>query len=190
MRSLTAILLLALVGCAGKPAPETQLYLLRSDSGNAFGDSDQVAEVGLGSVRVASYIDQPGLALELPDGTMRAARYHQWAEPLRESLRGYLANAIAAKSGQPVRPAAYGQTNWRSYTKQLIDVRVQELHGTGSGAARLVAMWAIIDAAERTLVSEHEFVGEEPLDGSGYPALVAAEERLLNRLAAEIAQAL
>lgn len=190
MKPLSVVLLIALAGCAGKPAPETHLYLLRSDAGNAFGASDGVAENGLGSIRVASYIDQPGLVLELPDGTMRAARYHQWAEPLRESLRAFLANEIATVAGQAVRPMAYGETNWRSYTKRLIDVRIQELHGKSDGKARLVAIWALIDPAERTVTAEHEFVAEEPLENDGYSALVDAEEALLTQLATQIARAL
>lgn len=190
MKPLSVLLLLVLAGCAGKPTPETQLYLLRSGAGNAFGASDGVAENGLGSIRVATYIDQPGLVLELADGTMRAARFHQWAEPLRESLRAFLANEIAAKAGKAVRPTAYGETNWRLYTKQLIDVRIQELHGTRSGKARLVAIWALIDPAERTVTAEHEFVAEEPLADDGYAALVSAEEALLTQLAAQIAGAL
>ena len=190
MKTLFVITLVLLAGCTSKPTPDLERYLLRSDASNPFSASAPRAEIGLGSVQVAAYIDQPGIVVETADGSVTAARYNQWAEPLRQSLRKFLANEIAAAANQPVRASSYGETNWKRYTSKLIDVRIEQLHGTHAGEAILVAYWALIDPTERTVVSEHEFVAKEPLDSDGYPALVAAQKRLLTRLAADIASVL
>lgn len=188
--TFTLLAALLLVGCAGKAPPDHELYLLRSDSANRFDAGDQTATIGIGSLRVASYLDQTGLVLETSDGSINAGRYNQWAEPLRESLRAVLANDIANATGKPVRARSYGETNWKLHTKQLIDVSIEQMHGTAQGQAMLVAYWAIIDPNARSIVSEHEFSATESLSTSGYPALVEAHKQLLQSLANKIADSL
>lgn len=186
---LSVITALVLIGCAGKAPPDLQLYLLRSDSANQFNAAD-TATIGLGSLRVASYIDQPGLVLETADGSMHPARYNQWAEPLRESLRLVIAADIASAIGQPVRPRVYGEINWKLHTDRMIDITIERMHGTQQGDALLVAYWAVIDPGARSIISEHQFSRSQPLASSGYPALVAAHKELLNSLAGAISESL
>lgn len=188
--TLTLFAALLFVGCAGKAPPDHELYLLRSDSTNRFDAGVTTASIGIGSLRVASYLDQPGLVIETSDGSMHHGRYNQWAEPLRESLRSVLANDIANATGKPVRARSYGETNWKLHTKQLIDVSIEQMHGTAEGQAVLVAYWAVVDPNARSIISEHEFSASEPLTASGYPALVDAQKRLLKSLAGNIADSL
>ena len=184
---LTILVLLGLAGCAGQPTPEVQSYLLRPDASNAFNETDELASVGLGSLQVATYINQPGIVLETAGGSFTPARYHEWAEPLRESLRGFLANEIASVAGQAVRPRSYGETNWRQFTSTLIDIRIEQLHGNNRGEAVLVAYYALLDPQNQTVMLEREFRSSEPLARDGYPALVTAMKSLLNDLARDIA---
>ncbi len=190
MFSLLLALSALLTGCAGKPAPDLELYLLRSDAANRFSETDEPASIGLGNIRIANYINQPGIVLQGTGASVTPARYHQWAEPLRDSLRAFLANEIATAAGKPVRPRAYGETNWKRHTKQLIDISIEQLHGTGDGNATIVAYWAVLDPQARTVLSEHEFRRAEPLTTDGYPALVDAMSQLLAGLASEIAASL
>jgi uncharacterized lipoprotein YmbA len=187
---LTLITALLLVGCAGKAPPDQNLYLLRSDSPNQFDANNTTATIAVGALRVASYIDQPGLVLETAEGLMNPARYNQWAEPLRESLRVVLANDIATAIGKPVRARSSGETDWKQHTDQTIDVSIEQLHGTDQGDAILVAYWAVINPATRSVVSEHQFSKTLALSNSGYPALIDAEKQLLKSLANDIAGSL
>jgi uncharacterized lipoprotein YmbA len=175
---------LFLAGCAG-----TEYYLLRSRAALEAPDG-AVARISLGSVQVASYIDQAGIVVETDTGSLRPARYHQWAEPLRESLRDFLAREVAAKLGQPVRATPYRDTDWRQQTDTVIDLRIELLHGTRDGAAELAARWALVDPEARELRSEYEFSRRRALTTSGYPALVDAERALLRELAEAIAASL
>lgn len=186
---LALAMALFLAGCAGTPAPEPEYYLLRSRAVLEAPDG-AVARIGLGSVQVASYIDQAGIVVETDTGSLRPARYHQWAEPLRESLRDFLAREVAAKLGQPVRATPYRDTDWRQQTDTVIDLRIELLHGTVDGAAELAARWALVDPEARELRSEYEFSRRRALATSGYPALVDAERALLRELAGAIAASL
>lgn len=186
MKRFALISSLVLAGCSSQPAPEVQQFLLRSDFVPPVTEIAPSRTVGIGTVAVAPYIDNSSLVLEVREGEVRPARFNQWAEPLRESLRLYLANEIAHHWGHPVRAESYGESDWQ----YRIDVRVQELHGTVDGKARLVATWALIEPKPRRVVTEQTFLGTEPLTENGYSELARVEEKLLQQLARSIAAAL
>lgn len=189
MKYLALIAILLAVGCSSTPAPSLKQYLLRADSPvkhTSQGSQQVVTSISLGKVAVASYIDGLGLVLEKADGQIHIARDHQWAEPLRLSLRSFLSNRISAELGQPVRAYGYGS---KALSKR-IDIRIDELHGTKNGEAKLVAFWVIIDPGKQKVLSENSFYDTEALARDGYSALVLAEKKLLSRLASNIAKTL
>ena len=120
--------------------------------------------------------------LETEAGNIHSARHHRWAEPLRVSLRQFLASEIGQKTGQDV--AIQGS---RSGDQTLIDLRIDQLHGTPDGAAVLVAYWKISNAEQQ---SSHQFSGRENLARDGYDGLVDAQKSLLVDLGAAIAASL
>ena len=180
MRILCAIAVVLLTACSSQP-PQTATYLLRTEvpAGSDVALSD--SGIALGNIRVANYIDQPGLVLATGDGTIHAARYHVWAEPLQVALRRYLATQVSDASGRDIAAAASSATVTR------IDVSVDQLHGTGSGAAVLVAYWNV---ASQGASKSYRFSEQQALSGDGYDALVRAQETLLKRLAEAISASL
>ncbi|MBQ0718568.1 MAG: membrane integrity-associated transporter subunit PqiC [Gammaproteobacteria bacterium] len=186
MKSLLLLATLFVAGCTSS-VPTLNKYLLRSDAAPQFAGEPATAVVGLGTLTVASYIDGLGLVLETDEGKIREARDNQWAEPLRESLRSYLAQEIAAQAKQVIRARSSGEIDGQRRIDIRIDIRIDELHGTASGEARLVAYWTVFDTTERKITVESGLVESERLSADGYPALVAAEKVLLRRLAAAIA---
>ena len=185
MKYLALIATLLIAGCSSS-APTLKQYLLRTDTPSQFTLQGSTGVVGIGSVTVASYINGLGLVLETNSGEVRAARDHQWAEPLRESLRSYLSSKVSEQSGQVIRTYNYTKIDWA----QRIDIRIDELHGTANGDAKLVAYWNIVDPAEYKVLSENGFYETEALGRDGYGALVQAQKKLLDRLASAIAASL
>ncbi len=181
MRIMYVFAAVLLTACASQPPQSTTTYLLRTEAGATSGTQLADSGIALGNVRVASYLDQPGLVLATGDGTIHAARNHLWAEPLQVSLRRYLATRISAASGRDIAASATPNT------KSRIDVTVDQLHGNGSGAAVLVAYW---DIGSDTQTRSFRFSEQQPLADSGYHALVQAQEALLQRLAEAIAASL
>jgi hypothetical protein len=180
MRIICLLAAMLLTACSSQP-PQMESYLLRSPV--AAGADTVIADSGyaLGSIQVATYIDQPGLVLATGDGKVHAARNHVWAEPLQVSLRRYLAVEVSDGSGRDIAATANTSTRTR------INVTIDELHGNSSGAAVLVAYW---DVADGEGSKSFRFSQQQTLSADGYDALVQAEEALLKRLADAIAASL
>ena len=186
---VTALLLLVLwvAACVSAPPERTQ-YLLRYDTAPAVPAASPASgklKVGLGPVSVAAYLTQPGLALETAPNQLHSAQNHLWAEPLAKGLTLYLRAAIAARLGEEVGL----QTGSAPGSMQRVDVFVEQLHGTMSGNAVLVASFQI-RSGEDAAPQEFRFARSVPLESEGYDALVDAEMQLADQLAAAIAAAL
>lgn len=166
-------------GCSSTPKT-THSYLLRSPNSMETRELSVTETLSLGSIKVANYIDQPGLVLEQADGTIHTARNHKWAEPLSHSLRQFLRSEISAKAGYDVLDAK------PSSTGEQIDVMITRLHGDADGNAVLSAHWTISKGSDER---SFQFAETAPLDGTGYDALVAAHTKLLTDLAEAIARA-
>ena len=182
MRILILVTALLLGACSSQPVEPTRYYLLRSPVAVASGEQESVAEFALGSVEVATYIDRSGLVQEMAGGEIHMARHHQWAEPLRVSLRRFLAAGIGAEAGQTVAMMT------TSLELGRIDVSIDQLHGNSRGEAVLVAFWAV-NAVDGTVVN-HQFSETRSLSRDGYTALVEAEQELLQQLARRIGQSI
>lgn len=179
MRTLATLILAALlVACAGQPV-EPRYYLLRGDVPLDNRQLVPASGYGLGAVVLAPYIDQQGLLLETADGTLRPARQHLWAEPIIEGARIFLLQEISHSSGKDLLPLPAGSD------AALINVRIDQFHGTSDGRAVLVAYWWVSRDGEPT--AGYKFAQARQLDASGYDALARAQKSLLTDLAREIA---
>lgn len=177
MKRLSCLLLATLLSACGGTPVQQNYYLLRADTSISTGALSTTAPFVLGGVRIAPYIDQPGLLVETEQGQIQAARFHQWAEPAQEGIRRYLLAELYRTSDGAVQPAG----NEPDYT---INVIIDQMHGTADGAAILIAYWSIYRGGE--LIHTHQFVDREPLSADGYPALAEAHKRLLTNLAENI----
>ena len=181
MKVASLLLVVLLAGCAGNSI-EPSYYLMRSDHDLKTGVLNPSREFSMGSVVIASYIDQPGLLMETIDGEIRAAHHNLWAEPVYEGVRNQLMVEIALAKGEDLLPA-----NVRK-TPVVLDIRLDQLHGTNRGTAKLVAYWWLRRGEE--VLAAYVFTEEQALVTDGYAALVAAEKALLTQLAKNIADTL
>lgn len=185
MKWIMACIFITIVGCTSTPQAYTQ-YLLRHDVSKAAAVKNPEEIVGIGRVEVATYIDSLGLILETASGEINVARYHQWAEPLRESLRQYLASSISMKAEIPVR---FQNVVSGEHSKR-IDIYIDQFHGDASGHAKLVAYWTVTDVESDKVVVDEQFFSREPLSQDGYSALVAAQKVLLEDFSKAISASL
>jgi uncharacterized lipoprotein YmbA len=178
MRVLVVGFLLVLLGCSSTQ-PERQSYLLRPDvpAGTVSQGGAQV--VSLGPIVVAEYLVQRGIVMETEPGEIAAARYHEWAEPLADSL-GYLLEADLSTALR--LPVVRDQPEW----VLRVDIRIDELHGTSTGEAKLVARWTLTQPDGVQL--GYQYSTSEAIARDGYGGLVEAERETLRALAGEIAR--
>jgi uncharacterized lipoprotein YmbA len=181
MKVASLLLVVILAGCSSQVI-EPSYYLMRSKHDLETRQLNPSPDFSMGTVEIAPYIDQSGLLIEAKDGEIRSARYHRWAEPVYEGVRDQLLVEIAQAKGEDILPAKLGNT------AIVVDIRIDQLHGTADGEARLVAYWWL--RRDKTVLSAYQFAEEKALTTDGYAALVAAEQALLSELAKEIAATL
>ena len=186
---MTAGLILALVlglaACASAP-PERFYYLLRAQIDGDLAPADPKRLAGIGPVRIAPYLNQAGVMVQVEENRIREARYHLWAEPLDRSIRYYLEDRVASLLGRQLNPGPGATDSWR----YRIDVSVEEFHGTMNGEVRLVARWSLVDLKRDSVLETQRFARKLDQMGDGYPGLVTTQIALLDELSAKLADAL
>ncbi len=182
MRCLPLVLVLCLAACATAPPPEHSYYLLRAEVPGALASAENGVLLGVGTVSIAPYLDRSGIVVQVDDHRVREARYHLWAEPLDQGIRGYLSDRIAALLGRALNNGSNLVDQW----DYRIDVAIEDFHGTLNGEARLVARWSLIDTAQDKLIASQRLVRTKRQALDGYPGLVEVEAALLDELATEI----
>lgn len=142
--------------------------------------------IGVGPVMVAEYVDRPNLVVAESEHQLGVAENHRWAGDLSSAI----ARVTAANLGR-----RWGTGNVRTYPwrdedglrKQVV-LDIRQFHAGADGDAILEAGWRVYALPERRLLVSRTFTGRESLESDGYPAMVAAQSRLLSRLADEIAR--
>jgi hypothetical protein len=116
------------------------------------------------------------------------AEDHRWAGDLSASI----ARVTAANLGRRLHTGNIRTYPWHndSEINYQITLDIRQLHGGHDGYAVIEAGWRAYALPERKLTASRTFVAREALTADGYPALVAAQSRLLSRLAGDIAAGL
>lgn len=184
MKRLVLALAVIALGCASGATAPTTHYFLRSDASDLSGSASATARVGLGRVTVAAYLELPGVAVETAANTIHSGQHHQWAEPLAEALPLFLREEIAGELGIGVALRVSGARKMPF----LVNVFIEELHGTMSGEARLVASYGIAGPASE--VRRFRYSQASSLPQPGYASLIDTEKQLLRGLASAISRSL
>jgi uncharacterized lipoprotein YmbA len=183
---LPACLLLAACTSPGPKDADPTFYLLRSEARAPDGLRNPPVEVGLNRVTIADYLGQQGIVVATAGDRIRPARKHLWAESLDSSIRLFLQDAISVELGYPVSADVGRRRAWRF----IVDVHIDQWHGSLDGEARIVATWVLIDVTKDQIVSRHRFEQTGALKADGYDALVAAQTDLLDALASAVAESM
>ncbi|HEY6130745.1 MAG TPA: ABC-type transport auxiliary lipoprotein family protein, partial [Halioglobus sp.] len=99
-----------------------------------------------------------------------------------DGVRTYLATEIARAKGQELLPTKLNKSS------TVVNIRIDQLHGTLNGQARIVAYWWLVRDGE--VLALNRFSESRVLDADGYSALVDAEKILLSELAKKVAASL
>ncbi len=177
---LTAVILLA--GCTAGPK---SFYVLTADGPAPSGGGPGI---GVGPVSLAEYIDRPNLVMAEGPNQLSIAEDHRWAGDLSASV----ARVTAANLGRRLHTGNVRTYPWKGDDGLAYQVTldIRQFHGGGDGYAVIAAGWRSYSLPDRKLKASRTFVDREALAADGYQPLVAAQSRLLARLAADIAMGL
>ena len=176
--SLLLVGLLA-VGCSSTKS----FYFLTADGPAPSGSG---RGIGVGPVSLAEYIDRPNLVIQDGPNSMAVSEDNRWAGDLSASV----ARVTATNLGRRLHTGNVRVYPWQrdEEISQQVTIDIVQLHGGANGNAVLEAVWRVYSLPDRRLKSSKTFLAEEPLEKDGYQPLVAAESRLLSRLAEEISR--
>jgi len=180
--SVLALLALILTGCA---SPKRSFYVLTADGPAPSGSG---TGIGVGPVVLAEYIDRPNLVLQDAPNRLAVAEDHRWAGDLAASV----ARVTASNLGRRLHTGNVRTYPWQHDDEigHQVTLDIRQLHGGADGYAVIEAGWRVYALPERRLKASRTFVAREQLAADGYQAMVAAQSKLLARLADDIAAAM
>jgi uncharacterized lipoprotein YmbA len=176
--------LAAALGCLTRSAPVT-FHSLRPLSPRGTAAGAPALEVW--PVRLPDSLQRPQLVVAAGTGAAELSESHRWGNGLDKDLQRVLVENLGALLGsEAVVAYPYGdrvKASWR------LEVDVQRLEGRPGGVLGLRATWMLVPAAGGPARLLRRTVLDEPVPGPGLEALVAAHDRILDRLSREIAEA-
>jgi uncharacterized protein len=182
--------LLLIWGCAS--SPPSRFYTLSPLSGSGKVDNLQLLEkgpmIGLGPVRFPDYLDRPGIVTRTNKNTIKIAEFDLWAGSVKENFILVLSENLSQLLGTSkiLQYPYFGPIP----TEFRLLLSIHHFEGTPGKEAALEATWAILEGPEKKTGIVHTSRITEPISGSDYQSLVAAQSRIVEHLSREIAQAI
>ncbi len=181
-RLLIFLCVLWLVGCAQS---DKKFYVLTAEGGSPSGGG---LGIGVGPVSLAEYIDRPNLIVQEGPNQLSVAEDDRWAGDLSESI----SRVTAANLGRRLNTGNTRIYPWQADEglRYQVTLDIRQLHSGEDGYAMIEAVWRVYSLPERKLKQTKTFVDREALQADGFAQMVAAQSRLIGRLAQDIAPAL
>ncbi len=150
--------------------------------------SVQKVVIGIGPVKLADYLDQSNLVTRTSGNQVVKAEYDRWAGSFKDDL----INVLAENIGSLVPGSEIYLYPWRGSVPVGYQVALEVVRCDGrlGDAAVLVARWSIFGGPEKKLLKMGRSSISEPVTGTNYAALVAAQSRAVGKLSQEIAEAI
>ncbi len=176
--------------CNSTPAPDTHFFVLTP---NAFTTTDDLSVssnvtsdkiVALKPIKLAEFLDQPGIILQTGTHEIEVAHYNRWAEPLQRNLHRYVLQSLATQL-----PQYHFQTNnnfQKTETHKELEITLNQFNGTADGLALLSGHWILVDKNLSPI--KNTFTYRTKLTDSGYPELVDELGKLLDMLCSDISK--
>lgn len=180
IRLFSAILCAFFVAGCGNPYPE--FYTLSAEGPSPTGGG---IGIGVGPIILAEYVDRQNLVIQTGPNKMEVSEFDLWSGDLDNSIARVLSINIGRRLGTGnVRSYPWQRDNEIDYQ---IAMDIREFVAGADGYAHIEASWRIYALPDRNLTASNTFIAKEPIETEDFEAVVAAQSRLLGKLAEEIA---
>ena len=179
-----AMIPLLIAGCG--TSPPTNFYVLNDVAQGPTAGPASMISVGFRSVRLPAYADRPQMVTRESSAELQLAEFHQWAEPLRDSVIRVLADNLSKLLSTDHVFAFPRETQpryWVSVDVARFDAEAQD--------AVLIAQWTLTDSrngGEPLAVKRTRLTAQADL--SDYSSIANALSEVLGQLSSEIAAAI
>jgi len=183
-----ALVVLLFAGCRSA-APPTAFYTLTSvtkaeGAGQGSAPTRDLA-VGIGPVQFPGYLDRPQIITRTAPDRLTLSEFNRWGGSLQQDFPRVLAENVATLLGTE-RVLAYPWGD-RLDPAYRVALDVQQFDGDLGGAVVLKATWILTGREGKTPLAVRKAEIREPVSGTDYDALVAAQSRAVAALSREIA---
>ncbi len=185
---------LLLVGCSG--SSKTVYHTLSGSIGGGMTRGGQegavlaapaVKSLGIGPVKLPALLDRQGLVLREDAVTIAVSDQHLWGGELEDEFLAALSQQLQDRlPGVRMQRVPWELEQTPQY--QLV-VMVTQFDGTPGGFAYLRGRWELLQGRSGRLVKTGKMDWQEKTTRADIAELVAAQARLLGRLATQLAEA-
>jgi uncharacterized lipoprotein YmbA len=183
---ILAIGVLTMAGCA--PTPPPTYFQLEEPANVQLSGIERGIAVGVGPLNLPAYLDRPHIVTRATEHRLELSDFNRWAEPLKDSMLRVIAvnlsnqlettRVFALPRRIPVVPIEF-----------KVEINVARFDGRLGGEVVLVARWILL-GKEDQLISTKVSIIREQSTGSDYDALIKAQNKTLQKLSNEIAEAI
>lgn len=179
--SLLAVLMLT----ACSTTPPTHFYMLEALPHTARANSQALA-IGIGPITLPALLDRKQMVTRLHDNRVQLAEFHQWAEPLKDTLPRVIVKNLAELQPSYVFRAypwsAYGNVDYR------IIIDIDSFAAETKKTVKLSASWAIMDERQHTIIKNGKIKFEHVLANPAPAAIAEAMSQLLSQFSQRLIQ--
>lgn len=196
MMKTTFMLLAAAFVLSACSSPKNSYYTLSASEAPVATAMTHKTRILVGPVNVPSLVDTPQLVVKNSRNQVTVFEYHRWAGSLKTDIERVVAIDLARDLATP-NVWSYTQSPNASFDYQVL-IDVQNMDSKLGDAVALDVMWTVKPNAAKS--GQDEVKGKrvitgrsimrEPVSADGFTALIAAQSRMIDRLSAEIAQAI
>lgn len=183
---LAVALTVGLLGGCGH-SPTSSFYRLKPDATLTTMGASAPLYVVVSPVTIPELVDRPQIVVSLADNQVSPNEFERWADPLKGDIQRAIVGDLAALLGS-AHVAVYdvgtsGPPVWR------VRVDVMRFESVPGDVATVDAQWTVWPPQKATPILGHT-LANEPVQGQGYDALVAAHDRALAAVSRDIASAI
>ncbi|MEO8353937.1 MAG: PqiC family protein [Chthoniobacteraceae bacterium] len=178
---LLALTTLVLLGACSTDA---ERYYRLSSTGSVPANTNRFA-LGVGPVTLPDYIDRAELVFQSAPNRFEAPYEHRWAGNLRDGFTQVVGIDLARELGT----GNLHTYPWEPGTllRYQVPITVRKFHAESGKLAVLEVGWTVNDGRTRETLVRRAETFSEPIQGDGYEPIVAAQSRLVAKLARAIA---
>lgn len=190
-----------LIGCS---SPKPTFYSFNATPIPQTSSASKSARIMVGPVTLPAMVDRPQLVLQNANNTVQVYEYHRWAN----TLKGDVGDVIASNVAQALAISNvwnFAQSTQANFDYQIF-VDVQNIDTKLGGRVEVDVLWTIKSAPTTKSSSQVKAVSggsgasakplmgrslvQEPVTGSGFEAVVAAQSRAFAKVGQEIARSI
>jgi uncharacterized lipoprotein YmbA len=181
-------LCLALLAGCGVTKPSRYYLLTPVEEQGAGTVSTPSPALGIGPVAFPAYLDRPEIVLRSGGNEVNYAGSNRWAEPLKTAFNRTLAENLSIML--PTDRTVIHPWSRSTMLDYQVIVDVTRFDADAAGAVTLTAAWELIRSSDSTVMKRNKTTYTEAAGSTDYPAVVAAQSRVVERLSRDIAAAI